>query len=190
MDFAFPHELEEFRKEVQTFVKQELPDDWTGVDEDANPETIRPLRKKLSDKGRLTIAWPKEYGGQDGDQLSQYLVDEEFTRIGMQIGLAGGTGAAIMAAGTQEQKDYYLPRLISGEISFAQGFTEPSGGADLASLQTRAVRDGDFYVINGQKIFTSGAHTSTHIYMMVRTDPDAPKPGVRARPFRRVLRAR
>ena len=80
-----------------------------------------------------------------------------------------------MAAGTEEQKRYFIPRLISGEIMFAQGFTEPRGGADLASLQCRAVRDGDYYVINGQKIYTSNAESATHIYIMVRTNKDAPK---------------
>ncbi len=178
MKFGWTPEQQALREEVRKFIAEEVDQEKLATasgEEGGRSQYVKELRKKIADKKWLAIAWPKEYGGQDGDQLSQYLVDEEFTRIGFQVGLAGGTGAAIMAAGTQEQKDYYLPRLISGEISFAQGFTEPSGGADLASLQTRAVRDGDFYVINGQKIFTSGAHSSTHIYMMVRTDPDAPK---------------
>ena len=178
MDFGWNSEQQALRKEVRKFIAEEVDQERLAAasgEEGGRDPYVAELRQKIKDKNWVAIAWPKEYGGQDGDQLTQYLVDEEFTRIEMQIGLAGGTGAAIMAAGTQEQKDYYLPRLISGEISFAQGFTEPSGGADLASLQTRAVRDGDFYVINGQKIFTSGAHNSTHIYMMVRTDPDAPK---------------
>jgi alkylation response protein AidB-like acyl-CoA dehydrogenase len=128
-----------------------------------------------------------------------FIVEEEFTRARMGVnvsGAASGVSAAIMAAGTQEQKDFYLPRMVSGEVSFALGFTEPSGGADLASLQTRAVKSGDVYVVNGQKMFTSGAHTSTHIYLMCRTDPEAPKhrgisillfpmdtPGVTVRPL-------
>jgi alkylation response protein AidB-like acyl-CoA dehydrogenase len=133
------------------------------------------LFKKIGERGWLGISWPKEYGGQGGDRLTQYLVEEEFARVGLSVG-GGGSGApAIMAAGTQEQKDYYIPGIIKGEISFAQGFTEPSGGADLASLQCRAVEDGDDFVINGQKIYTSSAHVSTHLYLMARTDPEAPK---------------
>ena len=158
MDFGWNSEQQALREEVRKFIAEEVDQEKlaaaSGEEGGRNPYVME-LREKIKEKKWVAIAWPKEYGGQDRDQLTQYLVDEEFTRIGMQIGLAGGTGAAIMAAGTQEQKDYYLPRLISGEISFAQGFTEPSGGADLASLQTRAVRDGDFYVINGQKTFTS-----------------------------------
>src|SRR5207245_9249123 len=82
---------------------------------------------------------------------------------------------AIMRAGTEEQKKYFLPRLVSGEVIFALGYTEPSGGTDLASLRTRAEEDGDEYVINGQKMFTSTAHNCTHIYLMARTDPNLPK---------------
>ena len=80
-----------------------------------------------------------------------------------------------MAAGTEEQKNYFIPGIINGDINFCQGFTEPSGGADLASLQCRAVLDGDDFIVNGQKIYTSGAHAATHVYLMVRTDPEAPK---------------
>jgi alkylation response protein AidB-like acyl-CoA dehydrogenase len=90
-------------------------------------------------------------------------------------GGAPGVTAAIMAAGTEEQKSFFIPKMLTGEVSFALGFTEPSGGADLASLQTRAVKDGDYYVVNGQKMFTSSAHSASHIYLMCRTDPEAPK---------------
>ena len=95
--------------------------------------------------------------------------------MGITVGGAGSGAPAILAAGTEEQKGYFLPGLIRGEISFALGFTEPQAGADLASLQCRAVRDGDEYVINGQKMFTTGAHYASHCYLMARTDPEAPK---------------
>ncbi|MBI2856492.1 MAG: acyl-CoA dehydrogenase family protein, partial [Chloroflexi bacterium] len=106
---------------------------------------------------------------------AQYIVEEEFARVGLSVGGAGSGAPAILAAGTEEQKRYFIPRIIRGEIILALGFTEPSGGADLASLKTRAVRDGDEYVINGEKTFTTAAHYATHIYLMVRTDPEAPK---------------
>ena len=132
--------------------------------------------KKVAEKKWLAISWPKELGGQEDDRMKQYIVEEEFNRIGFAVGSGGGSGGpAIIAAGTPEQKAYFLPRIAKGEISFCLGYTEPSGGADLASLQCRAVRDGDDYVINGQKIFTTAAHSATHIYLMARTDPDAPK---------------
>ena len=107
--------------------------------------------------------------------MTQYIVEEEFARVDISLGLGSSDAPAIMAAGTEEQKQYYIPKLITAEYSFALGFTEPHAGADLASLQYRAVRDADDYVINGQKMFTSSAHSSTHIYLMARTDPSLPK---------------
>ncbi|MGZ5228021.1 MAG: acyl-CoA dehydrogenase family protein, partial [Burkholderiales bacterium] len=114
-------------------------------------------------------------GGQGGDRLTQYIVEEEFTRAGVPVALGGSGAPAIMAAGTEEQKQYYIPRLIKREISFCLGFTEPHAGADLANLRCSAVRDGDHYVINGQKMYTTAAHAATHIYLMARTNRDAPK---------------
>jgi alkylation response protein AidB-like acyl-CoA dehydrogenase len=121
------------------------------------------------------ISWPKEYGGQGGSRINQYLVEEEFARVGISVGGAGSGAPAILAAGTEEQKRYFLPRIMRGEAVFALGFTEPQAGADLAGLQCRAVRDGDEFVVNGQKIFTTAAHYATHLYLMARTDPDVPK---------------
>jgi alkylation response protein AidB-like acyl-CoA dehydrogenase len=177
MDFAFPHELEEFRKEVQTFVKQELPDDWTGVDEDANPETIRPLRKKLSDKGWLTIAWPKEYGGMEAPHLQQLVFNEEmaYNRVPAADNAITMLGPILMMEGTDEQKATFLPPIANADVRWAQGYSEPGSGSDLASLQTRAVEDGDDFIINGTKIWTSGAHHADWLFMMARTDQDAPK---------------
>jgi alkylation response protein AidB-like acyl-CoA dehydrogenase len=136
---------------------------------------VNDLFKKIGERGWLGISYPKEYGGQDGDRLSQYIVEEEFARVNISVGLAGSGAPAILAAGTEEQKRHFIPRLISGEFSFALGFTEPQAGADLASLQCRAVLDGDEYVINGQKMYTSAAHVATHLYLMARTNPDVPK---------------
>lgn len=177
MDFEFPKELEEFRKEIQTFVKQELPDDWTGVDEDANPETIRPLRKKLSDKGWLTIAWPKEYGGMGAPHLQQLVFNEEmaYNRVPAADNAITMLGPILMMEGTDEQKATFLPPIANADVRWAQGYSEPGSGSDLASLQTRAVEDGDDFIINGTKIWTSGAHHADWLFMLARTDADAPK---------------
>jgi len=183
MDFAYSPQQEALRREVQQFIKENVTAD---VAEETNPESVvdRPrgqgpkaaaLYKKIYERGWLGITYPKEYGGQGGDRLTQYIVEEEFTRAGVNVTLGGSGAPAIMAAGTEEQKRYYIPGLIKREISFCLGFTEPHAGADLANLRCSAVRDGDDYVINGQKMYTSAAHFSTHIYLMARTDRNAPK---------------
>ncbi len=183
MDFAYTVEQEALRREVRQFIKQNVT---AELADEANPESgvERPrgqgpqaaaLYKKIFERGWLGITYPKAYGGQGGDRLTQYIVEEEFTRAGINITLGGSGAPAIMAAGTEEQKQFYIPRLIKREVSFCLGFTEPHAGADLANLRCSAVRDGDDYVINGQKMYTSAAHMSTHIYLMGRTDRNAPK---------------
>ena len=180
MDFAYTTEQENLRQEVQAFIKENVTEEIrTEIDQFGSRQNrgslTSDLYKKISDKGWIGISWPKEYGGQGGSRIDQYIVVEEFSRIGVQVGGAGSGAPAILAAGTEEQKKYFLPGMIRGDISFALGFTEPQGGADLASLQCRAVRDGDDFVINGQKMYTTAAHYATHVYLMARTDPDAPK---------------
>src|SRR5687767_6534748 len=172
MDFAFTPHQEALRSEVRAFLAKEMTPEVIAEMEahhEGRPvhrsacrtPLVSALFQKISERGWLGISYPKEYGGQGGDRISQYIVEEEFARANIAVGL-GGTGApAVLAAGTEEQKRYFVPRLITGEFIFAQGFTEPRGGADLASLQCRAVRDGDEYVINGQKMYTSGAHYGT-----------------------------
>ena len=179
MEFAYTTEQEALRQEVQQFIADNVDgpvrDEIANTDEMSQGPLVRDLRKKVAEKGWVGISWPKEYGGQDGSRIDQYIVEEEFSRIGVGVGGAGSGAPAILAAGTEEQKKTLLPGLISGEITLALGFTEPQAGADLASLQCRAVKDGDEYVINGQKMYTSSAHHASHIYLMARTDPDAPK---------------
>ena len=183
MDFAYTAEQEALRREVRQFIKENVTPE---VADETNPETAseRPrgtgpaaaaLYKKIYERGWLGITYPKVYGGQGGDRLTQYIVEEEFTRAGINITLGGSGAPAIMAAGTEELKQFYIPRLIKREVSFCLGFTEPHAGADLANLRCSAIRDGDDYVINGQKMYTSAAHMSTHIYLMARTDRNAPK---------------
>jgi alkylation response protein AidB-like acyl-CoA dehydrogenase len=186
MDFGYTPEQEELRREVRAFIAEhltpEVVEEMEGLSEGfgvsrsvARGPLVSELFKKIGERGWLGISYPKEFGGQDGDRMSQYIVEEEFARVNIAVGLAGSGAPAILAAGTEEQKRHFIPKLISGEFSFALGFTEPQAGADLASLQCRAVRDGDDYVINGQKMYTSAAHNATHVYLMARTNPDVPK---------------
>ena len=183
MDFAYTPQQEALRREVRQFIEENMtPDLAEEMDIHANAERPRgtspkahDFYKKVYERGWLGITYPKEYGGQGGDRITQYIVEEEFTRVGINIALNGSGAPAIMAAGTEEQKQYYIPRLIKREVSFCLGFTEPHAGADLANLKCSAVRDGDHYVINGQKMYTTAAHSATHIYLMARTDRNAPK---------------
>ncbi len=174
MEFEWTAPQQALQKEVQDFIAQEIEGkDLDDEGEGVHGPKMQAVYDKIRDRGWRAISWPKKYGGQDGNRVDQYLVEEEFQRVGFSVGGGGSGGPTIMAGGTEEQKDYYIPKLISGEWSFAQGFTEPSGGADLAGLQCRATKDGDDYVINGQKMYTSSAHSSTHLYLMARTDPDS-----------------
>ena len=182
MDFAYTPKQEALRREVREFIRENVTPDvieemhsQPGADQQRGrgPKAAA-LFRRISERGWLGIAYPKEYGGQGGDRISQYIVEEELTRVGVQVA-AGSAAPAILAAGTEEQKQYYVPRLITREISFCLGYTEPHAGADLANLRCSAVRDGDHYVINGQKMYTSDAQSATHIYLMARTDRKAPK---------------
>jgi alkylation response protein AidB-like acyl-CoA dehydrogenase len=186
MDFAYTPEQEALRREVRAFLKKELTPEVRAEMEEANEGRpfhraavttphLKAVFQKIFDRGWVGISYPKEYGGQGGDRMAQYIVEEELMRANISVSLGGSGAPAIIAAGTEEQKREFIPKLISGEYHFAQGFTEPRGGADLASLQCRAVRDGDHYVITGQKIYTSNAENSTHIYLMARTNKDVPK---------------
>ena len=176
MEFTYTPAQKALQKEVQDFIAQEVTPEMREEQEEeggSRGPVVQAVYDKIKARGWRAISWPKEYGGQDGNRLDQYIVEEEFARVGIGVG-GGGSGApTILAGGTQEQKDQYIKKLVDGEWSFAQGFTEPSGGADLAGLQCRAIRDGDDYVINGQKMYTSSAHRSTHIYLMARTDPES-----------------
>jgi len=127
--------------------------------------------------GWLGIGWPKEYGGKGLGSLEQYIFWDETYRAHAPLPVIGinTIGPTIMQFGTDEQKTEFLPKILEGKIFFAVGYTEPSAGTDLASLTTRAERDGDDYLINGQKIFTTHAHDADYIWLAARTDPDAPK---------------
>lgn len=183
MDFRFSPEDEAFRREIREFIRAEWPG-GTGdasVDSPEEYEAERIFERKLAQKGWLTLAWPREYGGQGASNVRQAIMKEECTYFRAPIGGGPGgqatslVGPAIMRYGTPEQKERFLPPIARGEVYWCQGFSEPNAGSDLASVQTRAERRGDSYVINGHKIWTSGAAYADWIHLLARTDPAAPK---------------
>jgi len=185
MDFRFTKEEEAFRQEVRSFIKKELPPDYVyefmmvGLEEDKMAFT-RSMAKKLAEKGWLTMAWPKEFGGENRPHMQQVVYWEECSYYGVpgiDMGVGGITwiGPSLMLFGGDDQKKEHLPPIAKGDRFWCTGFSEPGAGSDLSSLQCRAKRDGDHYVVNGQKIWTSGAHVADWIWLAVRTNPDAPK---------------
>ena len=138
---------------------------------------FRDLVRQMGRDGWLGIGWPTAYGGQGRPATDQFIFFDEVQRAGAPFPFVtvNTVGPTLMRFGSEEQKAFYLPRILSGELNFAIGYTEPEAGTDLAALRTRAVRDGDEYVINGSKVFTSGANQADFIWLACRTDPDAPK---------------
>jgi alkylation response protein AidB-like acyl-CoA dehydrogenase len=182
MDFRFTPEEQAFRQELRGWLRENVPPDWEGVfleEEEKEWKQGRAFVKKLSQKGWVAPAWPKEYGGMEASPAIQLVYNEEMgyqrAPIGSIIQAVGYIGPAILFFGTDEQKKQHLPPITAGETVWSQGFSEPEAGSDLASLKTRAVRDGDDYVINGDKTWTSNAHRSEWCIILARTDPAAPK---------------
>ena len=181
MKFRFSDEDEAFRREVVDFIEAELPWDWRNYEVDseepAGLELVQQFKEKLADKGWLTRAWPTEYGGSEASHMQQLIFGVEMAYRGIPVDDGGVSmvGPIIMMMGTEEQKRFFLPRISRAEITWCQGYSEPDSGSDLASVQTRAVEDGDDFVISGSKIW-NGAHSGAGwMFMLVRTDPDAPK---------------
>jgi alkylation response protein AidB-like acyl-CoA dehydrogenase len=188
MDFRDTPEEAQFRQEVRTFIEGELPDRFRGIsmspmggeggDMRGRFEELKEWRVRLAGKGWIAPAWPKEYGGAGLGVMQQFIMNEEFAESrAPQVGGMGTSmvGPTLIVHGNDEQKKEHLGRILSGEVQWCQGFSEPGSGSDLASLQTRAVRDGDDFVINGQKIWTSGAQYAHWMFLLARTDPEAPK---------------
>src|SRR3990172_2514490 len=187
MELRFGEKEEKLRQEVRSFLlanngrgEEGSRGSQLGSRSDEEFEFARGFNRKLAERGWIAPAWPKEYGGLGASIHEQMVFNEEFgyygapdtgTR-GFGVGMIGPT---LIIHGNEEQKRHYLPKITSGEHIWCQGYSEPGSGSDLASLQTRAVRDGDDYVINGQKIWTSGGHRSNQMFCLVRTDPEAPK---------------
>jgi alkylation response protein AidB-like acyl-CoA dehydrogenase len=181
MDYRFRPEEEAFRQEVRTFLTSELPPDWDYDPFELFDETwefAKGFTKKLAQKGWIAPAWPKQYGGQDLPFMKQVVLSEELAYYrAPNTGYIGVTyaGPTMIVYGTEEQKNEFIPGILSGDIIWCQGYSEPNAGSDLASLETRAVRDGDDYVINGTKIWSSNAHKANWCFLLARTDMDAPK---------------
>jgi len=140
-------------------------------------DTFRTLVRRMGRDGWLGIGWPEEYGGRGFGMVEQQIFVNEAARADIPLPYVTlqTVGPTLQMYGTEAQKDLFLPKILAGEVHFAIGYTEPEAGTDLASLRTSAVRDGDHYVVNGQKIFTTGAHDADYIWLAVRTDPNAPK---------------
>src|SRR5688572_25097378 len=210
MDLRYSESDERFRADVRAWLERELkelpprpgPEDWR-----ARRDYDTDWQRKLFEAGYAGINWPKEVGGRGASPTEQLIFLEETERAGAPyvgvnfVGLLHA-GPTLVAEATPEQKERHLPRILRGEEVWCQGFSEPNAGSDLASLSTRAVRDGDHYVISGQKIWTSFAQIADYCEMLVRTDLEAPKhrgitwlimpmdlPGIEVRPIKTALGA-
>lgn len=179
MEFAFSEQEEQLRAQVQAFIAEEFtPEVLADLSSFKLGRGFGPLAaqvmQKIRDRGWVAHSWPKEYGGQGAARTAQFVIEEEFYRAAQIVVGGGGTGApAIIASGSEEQKRFFIPRVIRREITFCLGFSEPQCGSDLAGVRCRAARVGDKYRINGQKTFTTNAHVATHIFLLVRSDPDS-----------------
>lgn len=181
MDLGFTEEQEKLRAEIIAFIRKEVPPEIN--DEDDSDETFefaKSFAKKLGERRWLTIGWPKEYGGGGYGHIEAAIIQEElyYHRAGFNTICHPGItflGPGLLHFGTTEQKLRILPAISRGELIVSQSLTEPNAGSDLASVQTRAVRDGDFYILNGQKTFLTNIHRAHMTYLLVRTDTAAPK---------------
>ena len=195
MDWNDSPEQAKFREEVRTFIQDHLPERYrdpkrgTGLfeggwqsdrksDDDSAQAAAREWAESLAGRGWIAPHWPKKFGGAGLTVTEQFIFNHEMAKAGAPA--VGGMGVSMLGPtlivhGSEEQQAEHLPKILSGEVAWAEGYSEPGAGSDLASLQTRAVRDGDEYILNGQKIWTSGAHHADWLFALVRTDPDAPK---------------
>jgi alkylation response protein AidB-like acyl-CoA dehydrogenase len=183
VDLRYSEVDEKFRKELRAWLEQEVPkhgDPPPREDWEARRDHDTSWQRKLFDAGYAGVNWPKEYGGRGATLTEELVYYEEMARakapyVGHNfVGLRHG-GPTVIAEGTELQKQRHLPKILRGEEVWCQGFSEPMAGSDLAALKTTAVRDGDFYVVNGHKIWTSFAQTADVCELLVRTNPDAPK---------------
>ncbi|MGK2852820.1 MAG: acyl-CoA dehydrogenase family protein, partial [Microbacteriaceae bacterium] len=185
MDLIYPPEAEEYRTRLRATIQKNLPADWKGLGAIQNKEEraafLKKWRKVLGDEHLLAVSWPKEYGGAGLTAVEQVVIAEEFARAGVPSGSENDMfginllGNTLTVWGTEEQKAHFLPRILSGEDRWCQGYSEPGAGSDLAGLRTSAVLENGEWVINGSKIWTSAGHLADWIFVLVRTDPDAAK---------------
>ncbi|HEY2814931.1 MAG TPA: acyl-CoA dehydrogenase family protein [Acidimicrobiales bacterium] len=183
MDLNYPADAEQFRGEIRSWLEENLPAGWFDEGFEMTSEERRKFQEewtqKLFDGGWICASWPTEYGGKGLSIMQNVVLNEEFARAGapLRADFFGDTlvGPTILQWGSEEQKQDYLPKILSGQISWCQGFSEPDAGSDLAGLKTRAELDGDEWVVNGQKIWTTQAQYADFIFLLARTDPQAPK---------------
>lgn len=206
MEFAQTPAQEAFRQRVKDFIGKEIKPVYENPPRAGAEEyeqwyvsTIKGLGQKIADAGWLGIGWPEEYGGSPGTWQEQFIFKEEmgyYENWGLNRQGINMAGPVLLGSGTEKQKERFLPSMIKGQDWWCQGYSEPESGSDLASLSTKAERDGDYFRVTGQKIWTSQANFADWIFMLVRTDPDAPKhkgismllvdmhsPGVTVRPI-------
>jgi len=210
MELTPTPEQRSFRDEVRAWLRANMPREWTArlaassdVPRAEAYDLLRAWQRRLHAAGFIGLTWPREYGGRGLTFMEEMILAEEMALAKappvlniLGIGMAGPT---IIAYGTEEQKKRYLPKILSADEIWCQGYSEPNAGSDLASLQTRAVRDGREWVVDGQKVWTSLAHTSDWMMLLARTDPDAPRhkgityflldmhlPGVTVKPLRQI----
>ena len=205
MDFSYPAEVEQFRKELRAWLSANLTDDVVAADRRRGHDplafdTLRAWDAAVADAGWAAVSWPPEYGGRNATVLEQLAYAEETMRARVPVPLniigINNIAPAIMRHGTEAQKRQLLPRMVRADDIWCQGMSEPEAGSDLAALRTRAVRDGEHFVVNGQKIWTSLGHRAQWCQLYVRTDPEAPKhkgisclivdmtlPGIEVRPL-------
>ncbi len=208
MQPTYSADAEAYRQKVQAFLAERLPSTWGGIGQlegEALTAFVTQWRATLHEAGYLAPGWPVEYGGAGLSALEQVILAEEFARAGVPTGGPNDAfsiqmlGNTLLLLGTEEQKSHYLPRILSGEDTWCQGYSEPNAGSDLANVGLRAELDGDVWVLNGQKIWTSAGHLADHIFTLARTHPDAPKhkgitfllvemdqPGIEVRPIKMI----
>jgi alkylation response protein AidB-like acyl-CoA dehydrogenase len=207
MDLAYPPEAEEFRGVIRDWLSENLPDGWGQPGFSMTPEERTTFNQEWTAKlfagGWICASWPAEYGGKGLSLLQQVVLNEEFARAGapLRADFFGDTlvGPTLLQWGTEEQKQRFIPGILKGEIAWCQGFSEPDAGSDLAGLKTKAELDGDEWIVNGQKVWTTQARYADYIFLLARTDPEAPKhagisyllvpmkqPGVEVRPIEQV----
>ena len=179
MYIAYSEEQEALREKLRAYYEKLLtPEIREALHRGhGTGKTMRAVVRRMAKDGWLGIGWPVEYGGQGRSEVEQFIFFDESMRSGAPVPMLtiNTVGPTLMQYGTEEQKKFFLPKILAGEIHFSIGYTEPNAGTDLASLSTTAVRDGDEYVINGQKIFTSLASDSDYLWLATRTDPEAKK---------------
>src|SRR5690242_6835306 len=179
MDLTYPPEAETFRKEIRSWLEDNLPagwfDDGFRMTPDEKTAWQEEWTERLFEGGWICASWPKEYGGKGLSTMENVVLAEEFNRAGapLRADFFGDTlvGPTILQWGTEEQKQQFIPQILQGKIAWCQGFSEPDAGSDLAGLKTKAELDGDQWVINGQKIWTTQGFLADYIFILCRTDP-------------------